>query len=152
MSEAPPVWDKTLIYGILGYLLLLKSSLPENDSEQLETAVSILESVFNVNTTSVEDFKEHSHHPITLTQIYEKGIEGLSPQTYKNNLQEVENNPKFEAFVNMVSEKGYYDGVEVDSLEYMKRHAKLIQKFKEKVNDNAPGSSSSLGKYLQNFD
>jgi len=145
-DSATQVWDKTLIYGILGYLLLLKSSLPSNDSEQLDLAVGILESVFGVSTSSVEDFKEHSYHPVSFSQIYDKGVEAMIPQTYKNTLEEVENNPKFEAFFNMVSEKGYYDGVDIDSLEYMTRHAKLIQKFKEKVNDNAPGSSSFLEK------
>jgi hypothetical protein len=137
--------DSILIYQILGYFASLKSSVSAEDSERLAGVVSTLESIFKISTTSPADFENFSYLPVTLPQIVEKGTQALNPLTYKANLAEVESNPKFNSFVAMVSDKGYYDGVEEGSIEYMQRHAKLIQKFKEKVGDNTPGSAGYLG-------
>lgn len=130
--------DKTLVYHILGYLDSLKSTLPAESVEPLNGALSTLEEVFGVSTKSPEDFKEYSYHPVTFANIFDKGVSALRPRSFQDTLTEAEANPKFTAFYDMVKEKGYYDGVEPDSIEYLLRHSKLIQKFNEKVSDS-PG-------------
>lgn len=41
--------------------------------------------------------------------------------------------PKFQVFADTCAKKGYFNGVEVGSLEYLQRNAKLVKKFREKT-------------------
>lgn len=135
--------DKSIVYQILGYLESLKGTLSEGDSAKLDGAVDTIESIFDVSIKSVDSFKDYSYYPVTFNQIFDKGIETLKPRCFGETLIEAESNPKFNAFFNVVSEKGYYDNIDPDSIEYMTRHSKLIQKFNEKVSD------TSAGKFLE---
>ena len=80
-----------------------------------------------------ESFKEFSYFPTTLAEIFDAGTSSLNAQTYAESHAEAKSNPKFESFVEVVNSKGYFDGAEEGSVEYLKRHAKLIKKFKEKA-------------------
>lgn len=121
---------KKVVSSIIEYLQSLKADA--NDASNIENAVAILEEEFGLSDQA-ESFKEHSYYPATLNEIFDAGTTALKAQTYTDAYAEAKSNPKFESFVEVVNSKGYFDGAEENSVEYLKRYAKLIKKFKEKA-------------------
>lgn len=128
--------SKRIISNFVEYLLSVKGEAA--DPSNVENAVAILEEEFGLSD-QVETFKEHSYYPTTAGEIFEAGVGALKSQTYGEALAEATSNGKFDAFVDVVKSKGYFDGAEEDSVEYLKRNAKLMRKFKEKA-AKAPSS------------
>ena len=119
-----------VVSSIIEYLLSVKDEA--GDASNVENAVAILEEEFGL-ANQAESFKEHSFYPTSLNEIFDAGVTSLNAQTYSEANAEARSNPKFESFVEVVTTKGYFDGAEEDSVEYLKRYAKLIKKFKEKA-------------------
>jgi small glutamine-rich tetratricopeptide repeat-containing protein alpha len=117
-----------LLYSIAVYL----TALSKDDSVQSK-AVEQLISAFAIDT-SPESFKALSHYPLNLEEIFAAGVTTSHSAPYASRLSECEQNKKFKGFVDAVAAKGYYAGVETDSVEYMERHAKVILKFNSKAN------------------
>lgn len=68
----------------------------------------------------------------------------MNLQTHNASLAEAKTNPKFDAFVDVVVKKGYFEGTEEGSIDYLKRQSKLINKFKEKAQQSAGPSKAEL--------
>eukprot|EP01038_Epipyxis_sp_PR26KG_P007443 gene7443-10141_t len=102
-----------------------------------EEAAAILSRVTGVSYNE-DSFKQFSLSPNELPEIINSGINSLDIKPYSKNLELARNNPKFESFLDVVVKKGYFEGTEEDSVEYLKRKAKLIQKFKEKAASLGP--------------
>ena len=130
-----------VIVSILEYLQSVKGDAA--DASNVENALAILEEEFGL-VDQAESFKEHSYYPTSLSEIFEAGTTSLNAQTYADANAEAKSNPKFESFVEVVNSKGYFDGAEEGSVEYLKRYAKLIKKFKEKAAKVAGPSSEEL--------
>lgn len=128
--------DRNIIFQILSHLAALKGGLSEADSENLDVACGMIESIFNVSAAAPDDFTQFSYYPMTLPTIFDEGISSLKAQSYSEAAAVAESNPNFQRFVEMVTGKGFYEGTEEGSVEYMQRHAKLLQKFGEKMNPN----------------
>lgn len=119
-----------VVSSIIEYLQSVKGDAA--DSSNVENALAILEEEFGL-VDQAESFKEHSYYPTSLSEIFDAGVASLNAQTYADAFAEAKSNPKFESFVEVVNSKGYFDGAEEGSVEYLKRYAKLIKKFKEKA-------------------
>ena len=129
-----------MVYSIVEYLQSLTADAA--DASNIENAIAILEEEFGLSNQS-ESFKEHSYYPTVLNEIFDAGVTSLKSQTYSEALSEAKSNNKFESFVEVVKSKGYFDGAEEESVEYFKRNAKLMRKFKEKA-AKAPTAGPSI--------
>lgn len=85
-----------------------------------------------------------SFFPTGLADLVESGIEATGAAKYGENEQEMADHAKFQAFLKTVSDRGYFKGAEPDSIEYLKRHAKVISKFKAKYHSaDSPSKSGA---------
>jgi len=134
--------DATVIgYSIISYLKSIEDT--NYDQEKLKNVTNLLQEIFNIDMESTEDFKKNSLYPSTLDDIVSSGCTSLDTETYDKSLSIVQTNGKYDAFVETVTKKGFYKGVEENSLEYLQRHAKVLMKFKEKVNAKTGGNNES---------
>lgn len=124
------ITQQHVVYSILSYLQAQKTA---ETSDDIDTAISLLENAFGMSLSTSSDFKTYSYYPTRLSTIFEDGVNASKLTTYGDRNSAVENNPKFVAFFDAVSEKGYFEGTTEDSVEYLSRHAKLIQKFNERM-------------------
>jgi len=123
---------KVVAYSIVQYLEGLKSDA-SLDSGKLDSAVKTLQEVLGVDLQSVEDFKHYSVFPTALNEVVAAGCKALEVDPYEVALVKVQANGKYEGFLETVEKKGYFNGAEAGSLDYLQRHAKMVMKFKEKV-------------------
>jgi len=116
-----------LNYAIISYLETQVEAHPA-----LAAAISVLEQELEVRRDSSEDFSSRSFYPTGLDTIFNAGVEKLSATHPANALAAAQTDPKFGGFVDAVTKKGFFNNVEVGSVEYLQRQAKLVNKFKEK--------------------
>lgn len=119
--------SKNLLCSIVLYLKTLEKS------SSIDSAVSLLETALKVEITP-ETFSNASYYPLGLQEIFDAGVSSLDAQTPTEALLSVKGNTKFESFVDVVSKKGFFDGAEVGSVDYLQRQAKLVKKFKDRQN------------------
>lgn len=145
--------NKALIYNIVSYLNSLRASMDDVDSTRLENVTKDLEDIFQVSSDSVDDFMNFSFPTTNLPQIFESGVNTTGASSFGSVLENAQKNPKYQPFVDMVTSKGYFDGTEPNSIEYLQRQSKLIQKFLEKVanNDNEKVDNEKLAEEKKNL-
>lgn len=119
-----------VLTSIVEYLQGLKAD--GADADNIDTITSLLQEEFGLEDTAAE-FENNSYYPVDLSAIFQSGVNTLKLKRYGESLTIARNNPKFESFVEVVSGKGYFEGTEPGSPEYLKRHAKLIEKFASKA-------------------
>jgi small glutamine-rich tetratricopeptide repeat-containing protein alpha len=123
--------------------VFLKRLASENSyNSDLQTVSNLIFSALEIEDNE-RSFNEYSLYPLTLAEIYDRGVDTLKASTLQQSLQELDEDPKYKAFVELVSAK-YFDGAEPGSLEYMQRQARLVKKYKEKKSTNP--SKESLEK------
>ena len=126
------VKSKILQYQILQYISSLKEAEPDN-AENYDVAMQCLSNSFGVNLADVNDFQQYAYYPATLPDIVEAGAQQLGLNSYRNTVETMNKNPKFATFVDTVAKRGYFDGTDAGSLDYLKRHAKVMAKFSAKI-------------------
>lgn len=129
-----------ILTSIIEYL----QGLQQNDganADNIETIVSLMQEEFGLEDTP-ESFQKNSYYPVGLQDIFESGLQSTKAQTYGTAYGIAKSNPKFEPFVEVVKSKGYFDGTEPDTVEYMKRQSKLINKFKQKAASSATSTDT----------
>ena len=110
-------------------------------SDALDTVINLLQEQFPcADQDDAELFKSNSFYPVELGDIIDAGTKSLNLQNVTESAEEAKNNSKFDAFFNVVVQKGYFNGTEPDSVEYLQRYAKLIKKFQEKSLTSAPNT------------
>lgn len=121
--------QKNLLFSIIVYLKSLEQS------SSIDSAIKLIETTLDVKNTPA-NFSDASFYPLSLQEIFAAGVTALSAETPAEALASVQGNTKFESFVNVVSKKGFFEGAEVGSVEYLQRQAKLVKKFKDRqIND-----------------
>ena len=133
--------QQRILFAIASYL----KSLKLNDAaavqvKAIDGMVGLLESACDLKETA-ESFSKESFYPVSLLEIMSAGCATLKLETPAEALASVENNPKFQTFLDVVKSKGYFEGSEPGSLDYLQRQAKLVLKFKEKA---ASGGASQV--------
>lgn len=134
----------TLLYSVLEYLNGLKST--SERPEAIDSISTQIQEIFGLQI-SPENFKELSYSPVGLNEIFSAGVNALDLQHYEESLSNAQLNPKFDAFVSTVQKKGFFDGAEEGSVEYLQRYSKLINKFKDKTvakASTAPSTAASV--------
>jgi len=123
-----------VLYLIASYLRSLKGEKGTTaaQTQALDATLAMLETSYGVKETP-ERFLSDSFYPVELPALLEAGADALKAQSPGNATASVEKNPKFVTFLDVVKGKGYFDGAEPGSLEYLQRQAKLVLKFKEKA-------------------
>ncbi len=132
--------EKILAYQVIQYLQHLKerhssslsSSLSPSLSLSLDSACQQIENIFSFSSSDSNSFRELSFFPVTLEDLVEAGVEKLGAESYGVKVEKMSANPKFPVFVETVAKRGYFDGAEEGSVEYLKRHAKVVAKCQTK--------------------
>ena len=133
--------NNELLLSIIEYFEKLKLDGNYNNNN-LTNIITLIEDEFNLQDR-VTIFKQSSYYPNGLNEIFDNSIKGLNLLSYQDVLTNVQCNNKFESFVNVVKEKGYFDGTTEESIEYLQRNAKLIKKFNEKSLKTSLSTTSS---------
>ena len=131
--------QQRVLYAIASYLQSLKGNQDAAQDKAIDTTVALLETSFDIKETP-ELFLSESYYPLELPTLLAAGAEALKAQTPGSATASVEKNPKFVTFLDVVKTKGYFDGAEPGSLEYLQRQAKLVLKFKEKAAAAGPSA------------
>jgi small glutamine-rich tetratricopeptide repeat-containing protein alpha len=131
INQTAVMSQQQLLYTISRYLASLKGQEGAND-ESIDSITDLIDGTFQVDN-NVENFEQFSLYPSSLLDIFAAGIEKLKLDTAKASLDSVKADSKFDNFVDVVSKKGYFDGTEPGSLEYLERQAKLVAKYKERT-------------------
>ncbi len=127
----------SLDYNIIAYLEAKLETNPE-----LAGAISILEKELGVSCASPDNFLNLGIFPTGLDEVFSAGQSKLDLITPAEQLARAQANGQFEAFVDAVRKKGFYKDVEVGSVEYLKRQAKLVKKFHEKSKPAVPDTKA----------
>lgn len=139
--------DKAAVYLALELLRSKQDKLSPEGAAALEAHVNGLEELLGVSTSSPENFKTYSYFPKTLSDVLSVGAnnpdEAVRIAPYRETLETAQRNPTFQSFVDLVSQRGFFEGVEPDSMDYLKRNAKLIAKFAQKVNSEKASAQSA---------
>jgi len=138
-------------YIVSEYLQSLKESDDGKTPEQvnaLETVLQLLQDNFPAcNLSDPDNFKKFSHYPANLSSIITAGAEALDLKTHRENYAAAKTDPKFESFMEVVASKGYFNGTEEGTIEYLQREAKVVSKFQQKkkdeINNNAVSKEGS---------
>lgn len=140
-----------VIFTVASYLKSLKQTeegLSQNEVKAVESALSSLVGGFPCEETP-SSFLEDSFYPLGLPDLLAAGVATLKAETPGDCLSSVEDNPKFQTFMDVVKQKGYFDGTEPGSLEYLQRQAKLVMKFKEKAAAAGPSTTADKEKLAE---
>jgi small glutamine-rich tetratricopeptide repeat-containing protein alpha len=132
--------QQRILYSIVNYLKSLKQDGEE--AESLDVTIGLLESNFGVEDTS--DNFLNSYSTTSLSDIFNAGVTSLNLRTASEALESVQNDPKFGAFLDLVTKKGYFNDTEIGSTEYLKRQMKLVVKFQEKAASAGPSEAEIL--------
>jgi hypothetical protein len=122
--------EKVHGYTILEYLTSIKNS---SNEENIDVAVQCIANALNLDMTSANDFAENSYFPVSCSDLITAGATSTGAMTYATALEAANKDPKFRVFADTCAKKGYFNGVEEGSVEYLQRNAKLIKKFREKT-------------------
>ena len=151
--------DKGALYLALEMIRNVQDSLSTEDAAVVDSHVNDLESLLGVSTSNADDFKNYSYFPSSLSDVLaastNTNLSSAPPSggggggggggavvvnatddrllPYNKSLDRAQSQPAFQSFVDLVSQKGFFNGVEPDSVEYFQRNAKLIAKFSQKV-------------------
>ena len=110
-----------LSYAILEHL---KSN---HTGEDMDNAIELLSKSLGVDVeTDAEAYKANK----SLLEIFEAGKKSLKVIT--GSKDPVEDTDTFKRYLEKVTEKGFFKGVEPKSSEYKERYGKLLSKYKEK--------------------
>mmetsp|Transcript_4297 Transcript_4297/g.7312 ORF Transcript_4297/g.7312 Transcript_4297/m.7312 type:complete len:387 (+) Transcript_4297:52-1212(+) len=141
MSSEENTEGRSLAYHMVQYLEAQKAKMADK-SDDLDAAVRHISAAFGFDHNDPEIFKTESFYPTDLKEIFSSGAEALSVTNYNDKLEKASQVANFGAFVETVSKKGYFADAEEGSVEYLRRHAKVVTKFQNKV-DGAKASKSS---------
>lgn len=130
--------QRETIYAIIEYLNGLKASGTNEDT--IDTVVGLLESEFDIST-SPESFAELSTFPLTLPEVIASGKKALGFQQLSASLEEAKQDPKYATFCDAVIKRGYFEGATEGSLEWYQRSARLLQKYRLKVQGSGPSKA-----------
>ena len=140
MSEFSETDKKKAAFQIVKYL---ESAKPEGNGEEIDAAIATISKCFGVDVNSKEDFGSCYYFSSSLPALIDAGAKATNSETYEQMRASVEKNPKWEAYLSSVKKTVYFDGVEEDSLAYLERYVKVLQKFKTKLSG---GGSKSAAK------
>lgn len=116
---------------VLEYLQGLASS-KVNNHEKIDQALSLLKDALYVDVHSGEDFDNLSYFPLSLADFVNAGKDKLKLTHPSTLLQEVQGDADYTTFEDVLSGKGYFNGVEEGSVAYKQRKLKSISKYLER--------------------
>jgi small glutamine-rich tetratricopeptide repeat-containing protein alpha len=131
--------ERAVAYAVAQYLQGLREKHRDSDdSSALDSASHYLGSLYGFSLEDPQCFREMSYFPTGLDELIEAGSKQLDAEVYDARAQKLSSNPKFPMFVETVAKRGYFDGADEGSVEYLKRHAKVAAKFQSKIETKSP--------------
>jgi len=142
-SNTAPISRSQILFILLEYLQETKKegNLDEDALESIDVASQCLSSAFKLDISSEEQKKLYSLKPQNLEQILSLGLSGkqriaealeLLRQKQLENPSCDDVEQKFAQYVQVLKQKGFFDGLSIGSPEYEQRFMRARQKFMEK--------------------
>lgn len=119
----------TVLFHIVDYL---KRTRDEDSAHSVEysTAIAALESTI---PSAADNFKKAAFCPhVNLETVFQSGQDALKLKSFASSLETAQANPKFDPFLELVTSKGYFEGSEPGSIEYLEKQSKVLLKFQQK--------------------
>jgi small glutamine-rich tetratricopeptide repeat-containing protein alpha len=139
--------ERVVAFAVAQYLQSLREKHRDSaESSALVSASQYLESLYGFSVEDPQCFREMSYFPTGLEELVEAGADQLSAEVYDVRAQKLSSNPKFPVFVETVAKRGYFEGAEEGSVEYLKRHAKVVAKFQSKMEAKSPSKEDDSNK------
>lgn len=145
------VGDKTIIFSILEYLNELSkeqaagklSEFADLDAESLSVAIDCLSSTFGIDTSNAEHKQQYAQEP-KLRAIFNAQAGSVSNPTVVDD--EEEKDPKFESFLQLLSKRDYFKGVEPGSEAYQARLKEARARYEKATQQKAESTPSTAPK------
>jgi small glutamine-rich tetratricopeptide repeat-containing protein alpha len=141
MSSEASDEGRRLAYSMVQFLDAQKSKMNDK-SEDLEASIQHISAAFGFDPSDPSVFKSESMYPTELKEIFTAGVGALNASVYDEKVEKASQVANFGAFVDTVAKKGYFEGAAEGSVEYLKRHAKVVAKFQNKA-DSAKAAKAS---------
>jgi hypothetical protein len=74
-SQLTSVENKKMGYQIVKYLKTVRDSRPIAAREEIDALIASLQGVFEVDISSVDDFKAYNYYQYTLPELFSAGID-----------------------------------------------------------------------------
>jgi small glutamine-rich tetratricopeptide repeat-containing protein alpha len=152
-----PLSRAQVIFNFIEYLQDIKNEakLDEDANESVDVATQCLSTAFGVDINNEEQKKKYSIKPQSFETVYGLGLqrkqkfEAALEQLQKKSGTEDNNNKdslesKFSQYLQAVSKKGFFNGVNPGTPEYEQRFAKARQKFMEKYSTPSTANTSAV--------
>jgi len=133
---AQSIDHKLILFNIAEYLQELKATpglVEEEAAESLDVATQCISSVFGLDITDVEHQKRYSFKPKSFAEIIAQGLAASqkTETTQKASGLDHDLEAKFQQYIQLAAQKGYFNGVNPGTPEYEQRYAKAKAKFVE---------------------
>merc|ERR1711871_21355 len=111
-----------------------KDSSPSHATrEELDGIINQLSGLFEIDLTSIDDFKAYNYYQYSFPGLFTAGVEALNGKHYEEGLKEAESNPKYQPFLDTIVKKNYFVESEKGTLEDYQKRARVLSKFREKM-------------------
>lgn len=133
-TQLGSVENKKVAYQIAKYLKSMKdASTSHANREELDGIINQLSGIFEVDLTSIDDFKAYNYYQYSFPELFAAGVEALDGKHYEEGLKEAEANPKYKPFLDSIVKKNYFVEAEKGTLEDYQKRARVLSKFREKM-------------------
>lgn len=136
MAAHTGVDHKLILFNIAEYLQDLKATpglVEEEAAESLDVATQCISSVFGLDITDVEHQKRYSFKPKSFAELIVQGLAASQKKEVTQQTSGVDHDleTKFQQYIQLAAQKGYFNGVNPGTPEYEQRYAKAKAKFME---------------------
>lgn len=134
--------DKEVAYAFMEFL----SSRSDLNAAAVEEAIGAVSKVFEVDLESASDYSEYGLFPAgsKFEEIVAAGKDKMGMvDNLKKAIADAESGDNYASFVESVSKRGYFDGAEVGTIEYLRRQSRLVKKYQDKAQS---GGSAAMAK------
>lgn len=137
--------DKEVAYAILEFL----ESRKDVNASAIEAAIESVGKAFDVNLEAAGDYAEYGLFPAgsKFEDVVAAGKDKLGMvDNLKKAMVDAESDENYSSFLETVSKKGYFDGTEQGSREYVRRQSKLVKKFQDKAQSGGTAAKAKKEK------
>lgn len=129
MATAKPT-EKEMVYSITSFLKSMQDDQSSATKAALADVTKKLENMFNVDTSSVDEFLEMDFGN-DLGDVINAGISKNRAGLYDEDLADTQQDEHFAEYNNVIARREYYVGCSEGSIEHLRRKSRVLAKFRE---------------------
>lgn len=129
MAAAKPS-EKEMVYSITSFLKSCQDDQSSATKSALADVTKKLGTMFNINTSSVDDFLANDLGN-DLGEVINAGIAKNKAGLYDADLADAKQDEHFSEYNNVIARREYYVGCSEGSIEHLRRKSRVLAKFRE---------------------